>query len=151
MIRLATAHPAQTVTTKIIYVRVAAAGVIVLAVVAQLFTYERFGAVVGQYVGIGVPMADIMAAGTVTLEVAALPYLLAMQLSKAARMCSRIAGWLVGATWIAASFYALVYGVANVGLLGATVPISGGFYAVAVCLVFAVLILWSNREDPIRL
>lgn len=121
------------------------AGILVAMIVAQLFTFEDFSDVIAK---MGLPggeaFAGIRAALIVTLEVAALPFLLSMRLSPAARLVSMGAGWGVIVAWLFASVWINVThpSIANSGLLGATVSVAPGRWVTLLLLGFAVLAAW---------
>jgi len=86
------------------------AGVFVVMVVAQLFSYEHFPDVMSLFFNSS-QLVLVVAACIVTLEVAAIPFLLRMQLSPAARYVSMVAGWLVALFWLIVSLGAAGHGV----------------------------------------
>ena len=115
----------------------------ILLAVAQLFTFERFAEVLQlHYAGLGGGVA-VSAACIVTLEVAAIPFLLAMPLSKAARVLSMVAGWLAVATWCALSLLSAAGGDGT-ALLGATVELPGGWWTVCFTVALGVLTAWVS-------
>ena len=142
----ATATPApkpKTKNSKIVSVFLA--GLFIIMVVAQLFSYERFADVIGVFVGDS-PIVSVVAACIVTLEVAAIPFLLGMQLSFAARYVSMAAGWLVVLFWLVVSLATLIrLGMYdNAGFLGDTVALPGGWWAVFFSLGLATLSVWAS-------
>lgn len=113
--------------------------------VAQLFTFERFAEVIERYYGVfDGRNALVLSACIVTLEVAALPFLLAMPLSRAARFVSMVAGWLVVAVWFGLSLQLLLSGSEHTALFGATLEVPGGWWTVCFVAALAVLVAWSN-------
>ncbi len=117
------------------------AATIITLVVAQLFTFEDFADVIAR---MGLPyseFANIRAALIVILEVASLPFLLAMRLSHLARIVSMIAGWAVVAAWTVATLWTYGTGV-NGGLLGATISLTSNWWTVLFCLALIALTAW---------
>ena len=121
------------------------AGVFVVMVVAQLFSYEHFPDVMSLFFNSS-QLVLVVAACIVTLEVAAIPFLLRMQLSPAARYVSMVAGWLVALFWLIVSLgAAATWGTYdNAGFLGDTVTLLGGWWAVFFSLGLVVLAVWAS-------
>jgi hypothetical protein len=118
------------------------AGLIIVMVVAQLFTFEKFpDVVVAMALPYGDAFAQFRAASIVTLEVAALPFLLSMRLSRLARIISMIAGWMVIAAWTFVALWTYGFDV-NSGFLGATIPLGSNWWVVMFCLGVAALAGW---------
>jgi hypothetical protein len=128
------------------------AGIVVVAfliimVVAQLFTYEKFADVIR---GLQLPIADelapVVAALIVTLEVAMLPFLLRMRLSPLARIVSMVAGWAVLLFWLVLSFWVTVtFNIApNSGVLGDTIALPAGAWMLTFFMALSVLDGWAS-------
>ncbi|MFZ3009806.1 MAG: hypothetical protein WA030_02175 [Candidatus Microsaccharimonas sp.] len=121
--------------------------VIVVFVVAQLFTYDEFPALI---ISFGLPGGEqssvFLAALLVAAEVFALPFLLRMPLSKAFRYFSMGCGWLVAGIWLfITAWLALQDGVIdNIGFLGTAVAIMPGWWAVFVSAGLAIVTGWSS-------
>lgn len=141
-----TATPAPEPKTKNVKtISVFLAGIFIVMVVSQLFMYERFSDVIDVLLS-NVSLAMIASACVVTLEVAAIPFLLGMRLSPAARYVSMVAGWLTSVFWLV---HSLVASIAlgfydNAGFLGDTVALPGGWWAVFFSLGLAVLTIWAS-------
>jgi hypothetical protein len=123
------------------------AGVFVLLAVGQLFSFEDFPAVIEAWhlPSVGAGVAVLLAAFVVVLEVLAIPFLLRMRLSPAMRLVSMSSGWLVGAWWLLVTLWQNTAGVAaNVGLLGATVQLPAGWWAVFFVVAIGVLVAWAS-------
>jgi hypothetical protein len=138
--------PSRPKTKNIRTVGVALAGVFVVMAVAQLFTYEEFpGVIAAMWLPWGEDVASVRAALIVVLEVAAVPFLLAMRLSPAMRFLSMISGWLVVAAWFAASVLQNMSSgvIANSGFLGAAVKLPVGWWNILFCLALGVLATWA--------
>lgn len=123
------------------------AGILVVMVVAQLFSFEEFLAVVASfgYPG-GESVAYLLAAFLVSAEVFALPFLLRMSLSTAFRWVSMVSGWLVATIWLVTSAWIVQTNavVESIGFLGATIPITPGWWAVFMSLSFGILATWAS-------
>lgn len=113
--------------------------------VAQLFTFERFPSVLETVVGDGT-FAQLLAALVVTIEIAAIPFLLRLRLSPAARFVSMAAGWISALFWVVISVFASsMFGMYdNAGFLGDTIALPGGWWAVFFSLGLAVLAAWAS-------
>lgn len=141
---LATPAP-EPKTTNTKTVGIFLAGVIVMMVVTQLFSYELFAGVIDAFLN-NSPLASVVAACIVTLEVAAVPFLLRMQLSLAARYVSMVAGWLTTTFWLGISLYgSITFGMYdNAGFLGDTIILPGGWWAVFFSSGLVVLAVWAS-------
>lgn len=119
------------------------AGIIILMVVAQLFTFEDFPEVIARMdIWNGGDYAALWAAVIVTFEVFMLPFLLGMRLSILMRFVSMVAGWCVVAVWLATSVWADKS--SDSGLLGATATLASGAWMTFFCLALAVLMIWAS-------
>ena len=139
-------QPPHPKTKNIRAVSLALAGVFVVMAVAQLFTFEKFPAVIeGMWLPGGGFMSSVRAALVVVFEVGAVPFLLSMRLSPAMRFVSMVSGWLAIAAWLGASVWQNVAPgvVSNSGLLGATVKLPVGWWNVLFCLALGVLAAWA--------
>lgn len=134
-------------TKNIQVVSLSAAALFVLMSVAQLFRFEEFPQTIADmWLPGDMSAAIVIAACTVTLEVLALPFLLAMRLSHAMRVVSMVAGWIVIGLWLVILILQNISSsiIANSGLLGATVPIPVGWWMVLVWLALGVLVGWAS-------
>ena len=121
-----------------------AAFFVVLAV-TQLFTFERFAEVIELYYDmVDSRGALVLSACIVTLEVAALPFFLAMPLSRAARLVSMAAGWLTIMLWLVLTLRQLLRGGESTAIFGATLEVPGGWWAVCFVAALGVLVTWTN-------
>lgn len=123
------------VSQKARLVRIITACTIAVMVVSQLLTYETF---VDVFVGAGV-WDILVAAFIVVIEVAALPYLLSMDLSKLARMTSRVAGGLVVLVW--AIVLATIPWGAPAGFLGTVVVLPSGLTAGGIVMLLVMMVV----------
>lgn len=122
------------------------AAVFIIMVVAQLFTFETFPNVIsGMWLTGGSELSPVRAALIVTLEVAALPFLLGMRLSFAMRILSMVSGWMVVAAWLVASLWVNLSNNIHIssGLLGDTITLPVGWWSVLFCLGLGVLAGWA--------
>ena len=122
------------------------AGIFIVMAVAQLFTFEDFpGVIIQMNLPGGEMFASPRAALIVILEIAALPFLLFMQLSPAARAFSMFAGWAVVIVWMATSLWTniVVMATVNSGFLGATVSLASGWWMVLFSLALGTLAAWA--------
>lgn len=122
------------------------AGILVVFAVTQLFLFEdlriHFQTLWEGYYGLALAVTMII----VTTEVAALPFLLGMQLGKGLRWVSIVAGWAVPLLWL------LVVGctltnqtqMADVGFLAGLVTLEPGLWAVFFCLALGILSVWAS-------
>lgn len=121
--------------------------------VTQLFQFEDFPAVIqAMQIPGGAVVAWLLAGLIPLLEIASLPYLFSMRLSKQFRRVSMWAGvsagivWLVITTWTSINMGLTVQS----GLFGATIVTPSGWWSV----LFATLLVWSFwltiRELPKR-
>lgn len=120
------------------------AALFVMLAVTQLFTFEQFGDVLALYYAglLDGGAALVAAACIVILEVAAIPFFLAMPLSVAARAVSMIAGWLTVLVWSMLAVYSLNGGYT--ALLGATIELSGGWWQLCFIAALGILVAWVS-------
>lgn len=140
-------EPPRPNSTSTGYIAITLAAIFVLLAVAQLYSYEDFPNII---TSMGLPggrfFANVYAALLVTGEVVAIPFLLSMRLSPAMRALSMIAGWCVIVAWLFVSFYInmTTNAITNGGVLGATIPLSPGWWMVATWLVMAGMCTWVS-------
>lgn len=124
------------------------AGVIVLMVLAQLFTFDDFlNIFLSMYIS-GDAGTYLVASGLVAAEVFSLPFLLRLKVSDALRIFSMILLWLVTAMWLALSIFLPIKepGLSSTGLLGGLADISASqlFFFGIVFSMLTVLNSWGN-------
>lgn len=109
-------------------------------VATQLFGYETFVTVfhAGDW-------DRVVAAWIVTMEVAALPYLLSMRLSILARFVSKVAGWSAALVWIVLS--AVMPAGINSGFFGTVITVSGGFPVGGMTILLCIMIMVSTMYE----
>lgn len=123
------------------------AGVLVVFVVTQLFTFDTFIELIPAFnLPLGPMMTFALAPLLVASELFAIPFLLRMQLSVAFRWLSMMLGWLVAGIWIGIT--AWVAGtepaVATIGFLGTLVDLVPGWWAVFISFALGILAIWSS-------
>lgn len=127
-------------------VAVLLAGVLVVMIVGQLFSFEKFIPMIESYwLPGGHGTAVVVASLLVTAEVFALPFLLRMRLSKLMRVVSMVAGWVAIAGWLKLAVWANVTTneLSNIGFFGVHVPLPVGWWAVLFTLALGVLFAWA--------
>ncbi len=92
---------------------------IIVPLLCQLFTFEKFSAVI-TYAGIPSSLSLPIAIILVVVELTSLPFLIDMDISKKAILVSRVSGFLSLGIMTAISFLAFVNGHAAV-IFGATI------------------------------
>lgn len=123
------------------------AGILVIMLVGQLFTFEKFPGVMQ---GLGFFSSEessrIASALIVIFELAALPFLLRMQLSYLAHICSMAAGWAVILYWLITSvFLNITLNLSdNSGVLGDTLPVPVGAWMITFFMALGVLHGWAS-------
>jgi len=116
-----------------------------LMAVAQLFSFEKFPDVFGLTLPGREASAHVYAALIVTLEVAAVPFLLSMRLSFAMRVVSMLAGWCVVTAWFIVTLWEnITHAIPNTGLLGATASLPIGWWSVLFCMGLGILVVWTS-------
>lgn len=149
MIRFATSSTAAEPATRLSgRIATALAGVFMVLATAQLFSFEKFPQAIDDMwlPGVHDGGAMVAAALVVTAEVFALPFLLRMRLSVAMRVLSMVLGWAVGLGWLIVLIIesVSVTALANNGLLGATVELPVGWWAVTVQAAICIMIGWAS-------
>jgi hypothetical protein len=122
------------------------AAFLIIMVVGQLFTYEKFAEVIDAFDFFSdKEISMIVAALIVVFEVASLPFLLKMRLSPLARVVSMAAGWLVLLFWFGMSVWLnITFSLApNSGVLGDTVHLPIGGWMVSFFGALILLDLWA--------
>jgi hypothetical protein len=119
------------------------AGLLAVAALAQLFTFEEFPAVLAGYpLPGGYASAILLAALLATVEVLAVPYLVMMRLSPLMQGMSLACGWLSCIVWSVLGLVHITQAeISNSGLLGATIAISSGWPTVLFVIVVSLCLL----------
>ncbi len=139
--------PPKPRTSNIQTVSLLAATILAVMVLAQLFSFEDFPAVISSlWLPGGEFTAKVSTAVLVTAEVLALPFLLSLRLSPLFRIVSMVLGWAVVLLWTSLTVWEnLVIGaISNSGLFGATIPLPVGWWSVLFSLALGVLIVWTS-------
>lgn len=121
--------------------------IIVIMVVAQLFTFDAFLKLVTSFdFPGGIRFAHFTAAFLTVAEVFALPFLLRMSLSIAFRWFSMILGWLVALIWVSITIWVMFQDsfANNIGFLGTVVNLTPGWWAILLSVGFCVLAMWVS-------
>jgi len=122
------------------------AAFLIVMVVGQLFTYEKFAEVINGFDFFPSKETSTIAAALIVIfEVASLPFLLRMRLSPLARVISVVAGWLVLLFWFGMSIWLnITFSLApNSGVLGDTVHLPIGEWMISFFGVLILLDLWA--------
>lgn len=124
------------------------AGIVIVLVLSQLFSFEKFPEVIQALAlpGVGDGYAVLIAALIVVTEVLMVPFLLLMRLIPVMRIASMVAGWFVALWWIFVTLWQnlLPTGQADAAFLGATVSAPVGWWAVCLMLSMGVLVVWAS-------
>jgi len=123
------------------------AAILIVMIVAQLFTFEEFVPLVVSFdFPGGDALAHFDAAFIIVAELLALPFLLRMSVSPAFRWVSMIAGWFVAATWLKFTVWLVVSGsiIHNVGFLGTAVEMTPGWWAIFASIILGILTSWAS-------
>ena len=121
---------------------------LIVLVVAQLFSFEKFIPLLESYqLPGGVIVATFLAALIVTLEVFALPFLIMMKVSSLMRIVSMISGWLAFVILLLLQIWQNTqldsFG-SNNGLLGAPIALPVGWWSVFFVAALGVLHAWAS-------
>ena len=124
------------------------AAILIVLAIGQLFSFAKFGAAIYDMglPGIDNAAAKLLAALVTIMEVLAVPFLFRMYLSPLMRVFSMVLGWLSVAWWL----YVLIWQnlmttmLGNNGLLGGTLALPVGWWAVCFMLGVAVLAGWAS-------
>lgn len=145
---LSPAIPAQEARTrdskKIAYLYVL---ILVVAVFCQLFTYDGFVLLLGNFsLPGGELVSHLLGSVLVISEVLALPFLLRLKTSLLMRYISMAFSWIVPMIWIFLAFWVCLYPVmmSNFGFLGTVVSLVPGWWTVFVCSALGLLSVWTS-------
>jgi len=121
--------------------------ILVILVIAQLFTFDKFLAILEDFaVPGGIPVAHLFGGLIVACEVLALPFLFGFKLSPLMRNTSMVLGWLVPLLWFKLTIWQVMSAnaVTNVGFLGSVVKLIPGWWAVFVSVALGIMATWSS-------
>lgn len=128
-------------------------GIYLLLIILQLFTFEKFYPIVAAFdLPGGTAMAVFVTGLIPVLEVAALPFLLSMTVSRPVWLGSRVAAvasplvWLLVMIWLSVTGNTLV----QVGIFGATIPLFYGWWVFVLCVMLLASAIIVARELPQR-
>lgn len=119
----------------------------VIMLLGQLFAFEKMPDLLAKYALFDASIGLLVAAIIVILELAVLPVLLFMPLSKLARMCGWIAGGLAIDIWLLLTAWALLYQLdVQSGVFGAKISLNVDWWTVTflVSLGIVYLILYTK-------
>lgn len=133
-------------TKKTQAIALAVAGLFIVMLLAQLFSYEDFAITLGGLMPFSnSSLLSITAAMVVLTELLALPYLLGMYLSPLMRIVSGSLGAGISVFWMFTSFTNSHAG--NSGLFSTTIELPGGILATAWSLLLFVGMVLIIRAD----
>lgn len=115
---------------------------IIVPLLCQLFTFEKFSAVItsaGIMPYLSLPIAIIL----VVVELTSLPFLIDMDISKKAILVSRVAGFLSLGIMTVISFLAFVNGYVAV-IFGATIKNVNNVTAIFLVFMMWILLICAN-------
>ena len=115
---------------------------IMVPLLCQLFTFEKFSAVLTS-AGIPSSLSLLIAIILVVVELMSLPFLIDMDISKKAILVSRVAGFLSLGIMTVISFLAFVNGYAAV-IFGATIKNVNSAAAIFLVFVMWALLICAN-------
>lgn len=121
--------------------------ILIIFILAQLFTYDKFLPLLVTFdLPGGLQTAYILGALLVTAEVFALPFLLRMPLSRLFRWLSLLCGWDVAIIWIFLTSWLVITDtpVESVGFLGTLVGLLPGWWAIFVSISLLILAAWAS-------
>lgn len=115
---------------------------IMVSLLCQLFTFEKFSAVITS-AGISSSLSLSIAIILVVVELMSLPFLIDMNMSKRITLTSRMAGFLSLGIMTVISFLAFVNGYAAV-LFGATIKNVNSVAAIFLVFMMWILLICAN-------
>ena len=123
-------------------VKLIAGLLIMMPLLCQLFTFEKFSAVI-TYAGIPSSLSLSIAIILVVVELMSLPFLIDMNMSKRITLTSRMAGFLSLGIMTVISFLAFVNGYAAV-IFGATIKNVNNVAAIFLVFMMWILLICAN-------
>lgn len=123
-------------------VKLIAGLLIMVSLLCQLFTFEKFSAVLtsaGITPYLGLPIAIIL----VVVELTSLPFLIDMDISKKAILVSRVSGFLSLGIMTVISFLAFMNGCGTV-IFGATIKNVNNVTAIFLVFMMWILLICAN-------
>ncbi len=123
-------------------VKLIAGLLIIVPLLCQLFTFEKFSAVITS-AGISSSLSLSIAIILVVVELMSLPFLIDMNMSKRITLTSRMAGFLSLGIMTVISFLAFVNGYAAV-IFGATIKNVNSVAAIFLVFMMWILLICAN-------
>ena len=123
------------------------AGLIVVMLVAQLFTFDEFIELIVSYnLPVGEGLAYSLAAIIIVIEFFILSFLLRMKVSVGFRYLSALCGMLVALVWIGISAWVVFtnQAVETIGFIGTVVPLTPGLWALFFSISLGFLAAWTT-------
>lgn len=120
--------------------------VLVVVIVAQLFTFEDFLSIFVDMHLASDAMTYLVASSLVSAEVFSLPFLLRLKLSRAMRVFSMLLLWMVTLSWFTLGVILPIAepGMSTTGLLGSLVDVKPGYPLIISAVLFGLLTTWST-------
>lgn len=120
--------------------------VLVVVIVAQLFTFEDFLSIFVDMHLASDATTYLVASSLVSAEVFSLPFLLRLKLSPAMRVFSMLLLWIVSVSWFAIGVILPITepGMSTSGLLGSLVDVKPGYPLIISSILFGLLTAWST-------
>ncbi|MEI7539670.1 MAG: hypothetical protein WCJ36_02800 [Candidatus Saccharibacteria bacterium] len=121
--------------------------ILVIFVVAQLFTFDKFLPLLASFNLPGGDAAAYLLGGIIVVgEVFALPFLLNMSISPLMRIVSMGLGWLVPFLWFMLAIWlnTNVSGTPSFCFLGTIANLSCGPWAILISVALGILAAWSS-------
>lgn len=147
-IQFALAEPAgKPKTDNIRMIALLLAVILLVMVLAQLFSFEKFVPLIEKFGFPGGEAMAVLVAGVIVIsEVFTLPFLLRMRLSPLMRLFSMICGWLVVAGWLMLAVWANITkpDIETIGFLGTSIDLPVGWWAVAYVIALGILTAWVS-------
>lgn len=121
--------------------RLALGGYLMIFLLGQLFTFEKFPALL-QAIGLSAPLAVVIAAVLVGVELLAMPFLIGLDVRRwvyrLSRMCCFMALVLLSVIEVVAFMSETSV------LFGATFDLPGGLWSLSLLLALWALLVWSS-------
>lgn len=120
---------------------------LLIMAVLQLFSFEKFIPLIESF---GLPGGDgtaaLVAGLLVVAEVFALPFLLRMRLSPLMRVFSMVCSWVAVAGWVKLAVWVNIMRpeADNLGLLGTSIDLPAGWWAVFFMVALGILAAWAS-------
>lgn len=122
------------------------AAIIIVLLIFQLITFNSWVNIFVDYGLFGTWGSAIMASIVWLIEIFSIPFLLRWKISDGFRFFSMFCGRLVAVWWFLIAIWSLSSksDFSNYGILGNTVPVDGGWWAIFASLALLILSLWAS-------